>query len=126
MNTSAINVIENVTFNKKMINYLSVLKPAATAILLAPSTVELKDIIKYTLMDLALKKVLLVKNENIRLHPNDPYERTRTVIETAKNFNSYYKSEFERYFLNIIDEDSYFQLRLICLEFTMIRREIIR
>ena len=62
MNASAINVINNLEFDKKTINYLSVLKPAATAILLSPSRMELKDIIKYTLMDLTLKKVLLVKN----------------------------------------------------------------
>ena len=111
MNTSAVNIIGNRNFDKKTINYLSVLKPAATAILLAPSKMELKDIIRYTLMDLALKKVLLIKNKNIRLHPNDPHKRTRTVVETAKNFNTYYKSEFEECFLTIIDEESYFELR---------------
>ncbi|QHI37343.1 hypothetical protein IMCC3317_27220 [Kordia antarctica] len=111
MNTSAVNIIGNLNFDKKTINYLSVLKPAATAILLAPSKIELKDIIRYTLMDLALKKVLVIKKKHIQLHPSDPYKRTRTTVETAKNFNAYYKSEFEKYFLTIIDNASYFHLR---------------
>lgn len=111
MNAAAINVIGNTTFDKKIINYLSVLKPAATAILLAPTRIELKDVIRYTLMDLALKKVLIIKSKFIKLHPSNLREREVITVETAENFKTYYKSEYEKYFLNIIDEDSYFQLR---------------
>jgi hypothetical protein len=106
-----IDTIANIKFDKKIINYLSVLKPAATAILLAPSKTELKDIIRFTLLDLVLKKVLVVKHQHIKLHPNDAYARMRTIVETDKNFTSYRKSDYEKYFIAIIDEESYFQLR---------------
>ena len=87
------------------------LKPAATAILLSPTKTDLKDIVKYILLDLMLKKVISVKHQNIKLHPNDPYVRMRTIVETDKNFTTYRKSDFEKYFISIIDEESYFQLR---------------
>jgi hypothetical protein len=106
-----VDTIANIKFDKKSIGYLSVLKPAATAILLAPSKTNLKDIIKYTVMDLALKKVLTIQHKNIFLHPNDAYKRLRTVVETDKNFASYRTTIYETYFVGIIDEDSYFQLR---------------
>ncbi|MBC8755219.1 hypothetical protein H2O64_11080 [Kordia sp. YSTF-M3] len=105
-----IDTIANIKFDKKIINYLSVLKPAATAILLAPTETDLKDIIQYTTMDLTLKKVLSIQHKNIRLHPSDPYERARTIVETDKNFATYRKSIYESYFLGIINEQSYFQL----------------
>ena len=106
-----INTINNIKFNNQLINYLSVLKPAATAILIAPTKTTLKDIIRFTLLDLSLKKVLSVQHKNIKLHPNNPYARTRTVVETCKNFHNYRTHTYEINFLNILDEESYFQLR---------------
>jgi len=106
-----INTINNIKFNNQLINYLSVLNPAATLVLLSPTKTSLKDIIRFTLLDLTLKKALSVQHKNIKAHPNDAYARMRTVVETGKNFSSYRKHGYENYFLNIIDEESYFQLR---------------
>jgi len=105
-----IDLIRNTKFSRETINYLSVLKPAATAILLAPTKTELKDIIRYTLMDLTLKKVLSIQHKGIKLHPNDAYAQVRTIVETRENFNNYRNHNYEKYFLSIIDEESYFQL----------------
>lgn len=105
-----IDIISNIKFDKKAINYLAVLKPAATAILLAPTIVDLKDIIRYTVMDLALKKVISIQHKEILLHPSDPYKRARTIVETDTNFATYRKSIYETFFSGIIDEESYFQL----------------
>lgn len=106
-----INTINNIKFNNQLINYLSVLKPAATLVLLSPTKSSLKDIIRLTLLDLSLKKVLSVQHKDIKLHPNNPYARTRTVVETCKNFHNYRTHTYETNFLNILDEESYFQLR---------------
>ncbi|WP_440122300.1 hypothetical protein [Tenacibaculum sp. Ill] len=44
-------------------------------------------------------------------HPRDPYLRKYTVVETGKNYSTYNPNNFEKYFTERIDEDSYFQLR---------------
>jgi hypothetical protein len=105
-----IDTVANIKFDTKAINYLAVLKPAATSILLAPTKVDLKDIIRYTVMDLALKKVISIQHKEILLHPSDPYKRARTIVETDINFATYRKSIYETYFSGIIDEESYFHL----------------
>lgn len=105
-----IDTISNIKFDKKLINYLAVLKPAATAVLLSPTKTSLKDIIRYTVMDLTLKKVLSIKHKNIKPHPNDAYARIRTYLETGENFTSYHKSNYEDYFLSNVDEESYYLL----------------
>ncbi|MFK7750372.1 MAG: hypothetical protein AB8B65_18415 [Kordia sp.] len=110
-----IDTISNIKFDKKAISYLAVLKPAATAILLSPTKTQLKDIMRYTLMDLTLKKVLSVAHKNIKLNPNDAYASERTIIETDTNFKTYRKSRYEKYFLSILTETSYFQLHAYLL-----------
>ncbi|WP_298424220.1 hypothetical protein [uncultured Kordia sp.] len=107
-----IDFIGNTQFNKKTINYLSVLKPAATAILLAPTKTELKDVIRYTLLDLTLQKVLFLEQKFIKYNPNDAYAREVIIVETSKNFTNYYSSEYEKCFLSIINEENYFRLYL--------------
>ena len=105
-----IDTIANIKFDKEIISYLSVLKPAAVMILLAPSETDLKDIIRLTVLDLTLKKVLSIQRKEVQLHPSDPYKRLRTFVETDTNFNTYRKSVYETYFTGIIDEYSYFHL----------------
>ena len=105
-----IDTIADIKFDKEIISYLSVLKPATTAILLSPTKADLKTIIQCTVMDLVLKNVISVAHKEIRLHSTDPYKRPRIIVETAENFTTYRKSIYETYFLGIIDEESYFQL----------------
>ncbi|MGH1384499.1 hypothetical protein [Kordia sp.] len=105
-----IDTIKNIKFDKRIINYLSVIKPAATSILLSPTKTNLKDIIRYTMMDLAFKEVLSIKHKNIKLNPNDAYSRKRAIVETGGKFSNYQKSDYEKLFLSIIDTESYFQL----------------
>ncbi|MEM6684381.1 MAG: hypothetical protein AAF617_01195 [Bacteroidota bacterium] len=105
-----IDTIGNIKFDKKTINYLAVLKPAATAILLSPFKTSLKDIIRYTLMDLELKRVLSITHKNMKLHPNDVHVRRRDSLEIGENFTTYRKSEYENYFLSFLNEESYYHL----------------
>lgn len=111
-----IDTILNKKFNTKAINYLTVLKPAATAILLEPTKTELKDIIRYTLLDLTLQKVLFLKQKFLKHNPNDAYAREIITVETSENFINYHSSTYEKYFLSIINEENYFRLYLYLRE----------
>ena len=88
---------------------LSELKPAGTKLILDPKT-ELTELLKLTFFDLTLKQVLIIKKAQLKSHPRNPYLREYIVVETGKNFTKYKPSSFEKYFIDLIDEDSYFKL----------------
>ncbi|MEL6809968.1 MAG: hypothetical protein AAFP76_01385 [Bacteroidota bacterium] len=101
----------NTSYEDSHIYLLSQLRPAGTKLLLDPRKSDVGDLVKLTLFDLVLKQVLLVKKAFRKAHPRDKYAREYIVVETGKNFNSYQPIPFESYFTDIIDEDSYYQLR---------------
>lgn len=100
----------NSQFVDSNIHKLSELKPAGTKLILEPNT-KLIELIKLTLFDLTLKQVLIIRKELKKSHPRDTHLREYIIVETGKNFTKYDSSKFEEYFTEIIDEDSYFQLK---------------
>lgn len=100
----------NSKFKDSNVFRLSELKPAGTKLILEPKT-ELIELLKLTLFDLTLKQVLIVKKSLKRSHPRDPHLREYVIVETGKNYLKYKPNNFEKYFTERIDEDSYFQLK---------------
>ena len=68
---------------------LSKITPAEAMLIKDDVSLELKDLMKYTFMDLLLKKVIEIKEINKKLHPKDKYIRTYTYVVSGKNFNKY-------------------------------------
>ena len=62
--------------------------PAETLMLLSPLGVSGKDLIKYSLLDLAFRGILRIYQEWGFVHPRDPYERLRTFITTGRNYST--------------------------------------
>lgn len=104
-------ISKTIDFNDINLSILGKLKPAATKLIIDADSVEIIELIKLTLFDLILKKVLIFKKEFRRLNPNDKYEREYLIIETGKNFKKYKPDAFELYFIDKIDENSYFHLK---------------
>ncbi|NQX82263.1 MAG: hypothetical protein HRT66_09765 [Flavobacteriaceae bacterium] len=83
---------------------LSILSPAET-MLIINSDCSLKNMIKFTFMDLLLKIILEIKTENRRVLKRDKYSKKVVVIEhynyvtKGKNFNKYTAKEYELIFL---------------------------
>ncbi|WP_299245245.1 hypothetical protein [uncultured Aquimarina sp.] len=61
---------------------------------------------------MTLKQVLIIKRSLKRSHPRDPHLREYVIVETGKNYSKYKPNNFEKYFTERIDEDSYFQLKV--------------
>jgi len=78
---------------------LSKITPAETMLIKDCSSVKLKDLMKYTFMDLLLKKVIEIKEINKKAHPRDKYIRTYTYVVSGKNFNKYNPKNHELIFL---------------------------
>ncbi|CAM1346467.1 hypothetical protein [Tenacibaculum crassostreae] len=110
MNNNIINFDSKFKFQNSNTNKLSELKPAGTKLILEPKT-SLIDLLKLTLFDLVLKKVLIIKKTLKKSHPRDPYLREYIIVETGKNFSKYQPDQFEKTFISRIDEESYFHLR---------------
>ena len=68
---------------------LSQITPAETMLVKDCSSVQFKDLMKFTFMDLLLKKVIEIKEINKKSHPRDKYIRTYTYVVSGKNFNKY-------------------------------------
>ncbi|CAA0186231.1 hypothetical protein [Tenacibaculum maritimum] len=105
-----INIDATSIKTKSTLEKLSKLKPAGTKLILESKS-DLIELIKLTLFDLTLKKVLVIKKKLKKSHPRDPYLREYIIVETGKNFSKYSPDKFEKYFTNIIDNDSYYHLR---------------
>ena len=79
---------------------LSKITPAETMLIKDSSSVELKNLMKYTFMDLLLKKVIEIKEVNKKSHPRDKYIRTYTYVVSGKNFSKYKPKKHELIYLN--------------------------
>lgn len=83
---------------------LSKLSPAET-MLVINSSCSLKDMMKFTFMDLLLKRVIEIKVENKKVLTRDKYAKKITVLKSynyvikGKNFNKYNPKEHELIFL---------------------------
>ena len=78
---------------------LSKLSPAETMLLIESSSSSLKDLMKFTFMDLLLKKVIEIKEEKRRPNPRDKYVRKYTYIIKGKNLPKYSPKAHELIFI---------------------------
>ena len=101
----------NSKFEVSNIFRLSELKPAGTKLILEPKA-DLIELLKLTLFDLTLKKVLVIKKKLKKSHARDPHLREYIIVERGKNFEKYNPNKFEEHFTNRIGKDSYFQLKV--------------
>lgn len=88
---------------------LSQLTPAETLLLKDCHTVKLKDLMKYTFIDLLLKQVLEVKEVSKRPHPRDDI-RTYTYVFSGKNFNNYTPKNHELIFIEVFQKSPSLQI----------------
>lgn len=79
---------------------LSKITPAETMLVKNSDSVKLKDLMKFTFMDLLLKRVIEIKEVNKRAHPRDKYIRTYTYVISGKNFSQYKPKNHELIFLS--------------------------
>ncbi|MCF8277879.1 MAG: hypothetical protein K9J17_14185 [Flavobacteriales bacterium] len=78
---------------------LSKLTPAETHLVMATTDAELKNMMKYTFMDLLLKQVIQTKRITKQAHRNDR-ARVYTYVVAGKNFLSYKPLRHEEIFLS--------------------------
>lgn len=81
-------------------NILSKLTPAETLLLKYCGTAELKDLVKYTFMDLLLKNVIKIDNVEKKAHARDTHIRSYTYIVAGKNLKKYKYKGHEFMFLS--------------------------
>ena len=79
---------------------LSKITPAETKLIKDTNSLELKDLMKYTFMDLLLKKVIEIKEVRRKAHPRDRQIRTYTYVVSGKNFNKYKPKNHESIYLS--------------------------
>lgn len=84
--------------------HLTKLTPAETLIIKSGDTTPLSDLLKYTLMDLLLKQVLIVEEVQRKPSPRDPI-RTYKYVTTGKNFSKYLVRSHEIVFLSVFQKN---------------------
>ena len=67
---------------------LSILTPAETHLVLEKSEANLKDLMKYTFMDLLLKRAITIEEVKRQPHQNDQ-TRIYSYVIAGKNFRNY-------------------------------------
>jgi hypothetical protein len=77
---------------------LSTLSPGETLVVLQGRTTIVKDVLKYTMMDLLLKGVLALEDVQRQSHPRDRARQYR-YVSTGKNFKDYSPLNHELVFL---------------------------
>ncbi|WP_196888673.1 hypothetical protein [Aureivirga sp. CE67] len=87
---------------------LKELNSTETLFLMNPNKVSLKDLLKYTLIDLVYKGVLEIKIVSRKSHPSDKYVRNYVYVKRGVNFENYKSLSYERRFLKYFD-DEYFE-----------------
>ncbi len=102
-------------FENSNVYRLSELKPAGVKLILDPK-ISLFELLKLTLFDLILKKVLVIRKVLKKPHPRDPYLTEYTLVETAENFEKYNPNHYEKYFTKRINKCTCFQLRVFLRE----------
>ncbi|WP_046758838.1 hypothetical protein [Kordia jejudonensis] len=88
---------------------LSRITPAETILIQQGSAAQLKDLLKFTFMDLLLKQVLKIVTENKQLHPRNE-ARLYTYVETGKNFEKYVPRHHEVIFLKPFTQEASIQI----------------
>lgn len=78
---------------------LSKFTPAETLLIKNNNSAELKNLMKYTFMDLLLKKVIEIKDISSRPHPRDK-ARSYTYVVPGKNLTKYNPKNHELIFIN--------------------------
>ena len=78
--------------------------PAETLVIKSGEKAPLRDLLKYTLMDLLLKQVLIIEEVQRQPNPRDPI-RTYKYITTGKNFITYPFKSHETVFTSIFQEN---------------------
>lgn len=88
---------------------LSKLTPAETILIRDCSDAQLKSLLKFTFMDLLLKKVIKIVEVDKQPHPRDEV-RTYTYIESGKNFSLYTPKNHELIFISPFIKDKSIQI----------------
>ncbi|EDP96177.1 hypothetical protein U8527_14795 [Kordia algicida OT-1] len=88
---------------------LSTIAPAETILIQQGSAAQLKNLLKFTFMDLLLKKVLKIVEVEKQPHPRDEV-RVYTYVETGKNFEKYTAKNHELIFLRPFKEEASIQI----------------
>lgn len=78
---------------------LSTLTPAETLLLRKGDTVTLNELLKFTLMDLLLKQVLVMEDVVRQAHPNEP-ARQHKYVSAGIHFATYRAKVHEKVFLS--------------------------
>src|SRR5688500_7078005 len=84
--------------------HLSKLTPAETLCLKNGPETPLQDLLKYTVMDLLLKQVLVLEEVQRQPNPRDPV-RIYKYATTGRNFESYRSKRHERVFISPFQND---------------------
>jgi len=93
-----------------MLEKLAKFKPAQIELLINTRKSDLKTLLKLTFFDLLFKQVLIVKKKYLQSRPSAPV-REVLIVETGDRFSEYKnRNDFESYFLNRIDEETYHYL----------------
>ena len=83
--------------------YLPILTPAETSIILTGDQTPLRDLLKYTFMDLLLKKVLAIHEVERQASHRDPI-RVHKYVFAGENFVGYCPMKHELPFLSIFQK----------------------
>ncbi len=86
-----------------MTNILATYTPAETHLILHESNAWVKDLLKFTMMDLVLKQVLVTKEVSRKPHPKDR-ARLYIYILAGKNYGTYRPLPHEKIFLRAFDK----------------------
>jgi hypothetical protein len=86
-----------------MSDILQKIRPAELLIFKNGTSVEFKDLLKYTFLDLLLRQVLKTSNVQKQAHKRDRV-RTYTYVQRGHNFNSYEAKGFELVFLSAFEK----------------------
>ncbi|WP_430412981.1 hypothetical protein [Kordia sp.] len=88
---------------------LSKITPAETILIRDCGNAQLKSLLKFTFMDLLLKKVIKIIEIDKQPHPRDDI-RTYTYIESGKNFAKYTHKSHELIFLSPFKKEESIQI----------------
>lgn len=88
---------------------LSKITPAETILIKECSNAQLKNLLRFTFMDLLLKKVIKIVEVDKQPHPRDEV-RTYTYVESGKNFNAYKPKNHELIFTSPFIEEEPIQI----------------
>lgn len=86
------------------VTYLFRFSPGETLVIRSGKEAILSDVLKYTLMDLLLKQVLVIEEIQRQPNPRDPI-RTYKYIATGKDFAKYHFKPHERVFISIFQDN---------------------